>query len=126
LAHKIGGEFGITHGLATAILMPYIVDHNRQATDKVDQIEERLAIPNFTQKLRDLNDRLGIPQTLSEVTEVEITEEKFLKVLDRMSENAFNNPCTLTNPRSSSVEDIKKLYSDAFYGTIAINRDIAV
>lgn len=126
LAHKIGGEFGITHGLATAILMPYIVDHNRQATDKVDQIEERLGIPNFAQTIRDLNNKLCIPQTLSEVTEVEITEEKFLKVLDRMSENAFNDPCTLTNPRSSSVEDVKKLYSDAFYGTIAINRDIAV
>lgn len=25
-AHKIGGEFGITHGLANAILMPYILD----------------------------------------------------------------------------------------------------
>lgn len=125
LAHKIGGEFGITHGLANAILMPYIVEYNRQATDKVAQIEERLNIPNLSQALRSLNDKLGIPQTLSGVTEVEISEEKFLRVLDRMSENAYNDPCTLTNPRSTSVEDVKKIYTDAFYGTFAIDGEIA-
>ena len=39
LAHKIGGEFGVTHGLANAILMPYIITFNRQFTDKYDRVE---------------------------------------------------------------------------------------
>ena len=30
LAHKIGGEFGVTHGLANAILLPYIIRFNRR------------------------------------------------------------------------------------------------
>jgi len=47
LAHKIGGEFGITHGLANAILLPYIVQFNSKATDKVAWIEKELGVKNF-------------------------------------------------------------------------------
>ncbi len=121
LAHKIGGEFGITHGLANAILMPYIVDYNRKGTDKVDKLEGLLRIKNITKALQDLNKKVNIPLTLQEVTEVEITEEKFLSVLDRMSKNAFADPCTLTNPRASSAEDVRKIYECAFYGKSALD-----
>ncbi len=120
LAHKIGGEFGITHGLANAILMPYIVDYNRKGTDKVEKLEDLLRIDNLTEALQELNKQVGIPLTLQEVTEVEITEEKFLAVLDRMSKNAFGDPCTLTNPRSSSAEDVRNIYECAFYGKSAL------
>lgn len=121
LAHKIGGEFGITHGLANAILMPYIVDYNRKGTDKFTRLESDLHIENLTHELQELNKKVGIPLTLQEVTEVEITEEKFLEVLDRMSKNAFEDPCTLTNPRQSSSEDVRKIYECAFYGKSALD-----
>jgi alcohol dehydrogenase class IV len=120
LAHKIGGEFGITHGLANAILMPYIVEYNRKATDKVDKLEKEMGIANLPEALKALNLKVGIPLTLKEVTEVQITEKEFNDVLDRMSKNAFDDPCTLTNPRSSSPEDVKKIYQCAFYGKSAL------
>ncbi|HOO34049.1 MAG TPA: iron-containing alcohol dehydrogenase [Thermotogota bacterium] len=121
MAHKIGGEFGITHGLANAILLPYIVEYNRKATDKFTEIEKQLGISDFVEAVKALNQKVGIPLTLKEVTEVEITEEKFNEVLDRMSKNAFADPCTLTNPRSTSPEDIKEIYKCAFYGNTAKN-----
>lgn len=120
LAHKIGGEFGITHGLANAILMPYIVDYNRSGTDKIAKLEKDLGIENLTDALKTLSTRVDIPLTLREVTEVEISEAKFLEVLERMSKNAFDDPCTLTNPRKSSPEDVKKIYECAFYGKSAL------
>ncbi|MGX8794976.1 iron-containing alcohol dehydrogenase [Fusibacter sp. JL298sf-3] len=120
LAHKIGGEFGITHGLANAILMPYIVDYNRKGTDKVEKLEKQLGIDCLTEALQALNKQVNIPLTLREVTEVEITEEKFNEVLERMSKNAFEDPCTLTNPRKSSPEDVRKIYECAFYGKSAL------
>lgn len=116
LAHKIGGEFGITHGLANAILMPYIVQYNRKATKKVEELEKMLGIKDLPQAIKDLNSKIGIPNTLKEVTEVEMKEDKFLEVLDRMSKNAFEDPCTLTNPRNSCPEDVAKIYKAAFYG----------
>lgn len=121
LAHKIGGEFGITHGLANAILMPYIVDYNRKGTDKIAKLEKDLGIENLTDSLKALSTKVDIPHTLREVTEVEISEEKFLEVLDRMSKNAFEDPCTLTNPRKSSPEDVRKIYECAFYGKSALD-----
>lgn len=120
LAHKIGGEFGITHGLANAILMPYIVDYNRKGTDKIAKLEKDLNIPNLTDALQNLSQQVAIPLTLREVTEVEISEAKFLEVLERMSKNAFEDPCTLTNPRKSSPEDVRKIYECAFYGKSAL------
>ncbi len=121
LAHKIGGEFGITHGLANAILLPYIVEYNKKATDKFAEIEKQLGVSDLVETLKELNTKLGIPNNLKEVTEVEITEEKFKEVLDRMSKNAFEDPCSLTNPRTPSSEDVKAIYEAAFYGTTAKN-----
>lgn len=114
LAHKIGGEFGVSHGLANAILMPYIVDYNRRETQKYNQIEAQLGIKNLAEALRDLNLKVGIPLRFREVTEVDISEERFAEALDRMSKNAFADPCTLTNPRPTSPEDIREIFQAAF------------
>jgi len=115
LAHKIGGEFGITHGLANAILLPHIVKYNKQFTDKYQEIEQYMGFDCLEDELRKLNAKLGIPLTLKAVTEVEIKEEEYMKVLDRMSQHAFDDPCTLTNPGTPSVEDIKEIYSNAYF-----------
>lgn len=118
MAHKIGGEFGITHGLANAILLPYIVDYNKKSTDKYKLIEKELGVEDLSEALRALNISVGIPNTLKEIDEVEISEEKFNEVLKRMSKNAFEDPCTLTNPGESCIEDIERIYKAAFYGNV--------
>lgn len=116
LAHKIGGEFGVTHGLANAILMPYIIEYNKQSTDKYAEVEHYLGLESIENELRALNAKLDIPLTFKEITEVEITEEAFLAVLDRMSQNAFEDPCTLTNPGAPTAEDVKEIYRRAYFG----------
>ncbi|EHD19556.1 MULTISPECIES: iron-containing alcohol dehydrogenase [Brenneria] len=116
LAHKIGGEFGVTHGLANAIMLPYVIQFNRHWTSKYQQIEKRFGIINLAEAIRDLNHRLNIPDTFRECDEVDFSEEKFTKVLDRMSQNALDDPCTLTNPGNPKVEDMKELYTVSYYG----------
>jgi alcohol dehydrogenase class IV len=34
-----------------------------------------------------------------------------------MSQNAFLDPCTLTNPGTPSASDVQMLYEAAYYGT---------
>lgn len=116
LAHKIGGEFGITHGLANAILLPYIIQFNRKETDKISELEIELNIDDLPTYIKNLNKKLNIPLNFKDVTEVDIDEERFKEVLDRMSKNAHDDPCTLTNPRESSPKTIEMLYTSAFYG----------
>ncbi len=116
LAHKIGGEFGVTHGLANAILLPYIIDYNRQFSDKYDYIEELLKVDNVADTIRELNKKLDIPSAFKDCKEVDFNEAKFKDVIDRMSNNAFKDPCTLTNPGAPTVEDVKMIYESAYYG----------
>ncbi|MCL2893625.1 iron-containing alcohol dehydrogenase [Brenneria tiliae] len=116
LAHKLGGEFGVTHGLANAIMLPYVIQYNSHWTNKYQLIEKRFGIINLAAAIRDLNHRLNIPDTLRECDEVDFSEEKFNKVLDRMSSNALADPCTLTNPGNPQVEDMKELYTVSYYG----------
>ena len=116
LAHKIGGEFGITHGLTNAILLPYIIQFNRKETDKIDKLERELGIEDLPTYIKEFNKKLDIPLNFKNVKEVEIKADKFKEVLERMSENAYNDPCTLTNPRRSSPKIIEMLYTSTFYG----------
>ena len=115
LAHKIGGEFSITHGLANAILLPHIVKYNKQFTNKYQEIEQYMGFDCLEDELRKLNEKLGIPLTLKAVTEVDIKEDDYMNVLDRMSQHAFEDPCTLTNPGTPSVEDVKEIYLNAYF-----------
>lgn len=116
LAHKIGGEFGVTHGLANAILLPYIISYNKKSTNKYIEIEQYLNIISLEDELRILNQKLNIPLTFNNIDEVKISKDQFIAVLDRMSENAFNDPCTLTNPGTPTALDIKDIYLQSFFG----------
>ena len=116
LAHKIGGEFGVTHGLANAILLPYIINYNRRFSDKYSLVEKNLGITDLADEIRQLNKKLGITTHFKACDEVDFNEEKFKHVLDRMSANALADPCTLTNPGKPTVEDVKQLYVAAYYG----------
>lgn len=116
LAHKIGGEFGLTHGEANAILLPYIIDYNRKETDRYDVLEKELGIDDIAQAVRDLNAKLGIAACIKDGKNTPIAEEDFKAVLDRMSKNAYEDACTLTNPRKTSPADVAKIYQAAYYG----------
>lgn len=116
MAHKIGGIFHLTHGEANAIMLPYIIDYNRKSTDKYDELEKLLGIDDIAEEIRKLNASVGISANIKDGKNTIIEEKDFEKVLDQMSKNAFADACTLTNPRETSAEDIKKIYKAAYYG----------
>lgn len=114
LAHSIGGQFGITHGLANAILLPYVIEYNRKITNKYDLIENRLGIDDISETIKKLNETLDIPSTFNKLNI--ISEEKFKEVLIEMSQNAFADACTGGNPRETSQKELAELYKNAYYG----------
>lgn len=116
LAHKIGGEFGITHGLANAILLPYIVQFNRVVTDKIDRVEKLLGVEDFPTAIKELSKQLDLPLNFKEAGFGLEEEAKFKEVLERMSKNAFEDPCTFTNPRESSPEAVQMIFEHAYEG----------
>jgi alcohol dehydrogenase class IV len=116
MAHKIGGEFGVTHGLANAILLPYVIAYNRKSSDKYAYAEKVLEIKDLSEEIEKLNKSMNIPTCFKDCTEVDFSEKKFAEVLDRMSKHAFEDPCTLTNPGKPTVADVKMLFEAAFWG----------
>lgn len=120
LAHKIGGELHIDHGLANAILLPYVIQFNYQAAaEKFSVIEKTLGIDSLANAIRELNQKINIPANFKDIDWLEITADYFEEIVDRMAQNALQDPCTLTNPLQPTVEDMKKLYRNSFYGAAA-------
>ena len=120
LAHKIGGELHIDHGLANAILLPYVIQFNYQAAaEKFSVIEKTLGIDSLANAIRELNQKINIPANFKDIDWLEITADYFEEIVDRMAQNALQDPCTLTNPLQPTVEDMKELYRNSFYGVAA-------
>jgi alcohol dehydrogenase class IV len=123
LSHKSGPIFNIPHGCANAIYLPYVLQFNRTVVeDRYAAVAKRLGLKGENNKelvdsliawIRDLNREMNIPNTLQEYG---VSEEMFHAHVDEMAANAVQDPCTSTNPRETSVEEMKKLYIAAFYG----------
>ncbi len=123
MAHKSGAIFEIPHGCANAIFLPYAIEFNRKEASVVyADIAKRLDLAGNTEDelvdslvamVQDFNKELNIPSTLKEFG---LSEEVFKSNLDEVARTAVDEPCTGTNPREISVEQMKKLFSSTFYG----------
>lgn len=76
VAHSLGGQYNIPHGLANAVLLPYVLESygsciHRKLRDLAvaagvasPQEEDAGAAAKFIRSIRQLNARMGIPETL--------------------------------------------------------------
>lgn len=73
IAHPVGSFFDTHHGLTNAVILPYVMVHNREAiADRMQVVARLLDLPkpgfdgvlDWVLKFRD---RLGIPHTLAEI-----------------------------------------------------------
>lgn len=139
MAHKLGGEFHISHGRANAILLPYVIKYNSSIPSKfscfpkyehfvADEKYAELAkiigkpgnsikesIENLVDFIIDLNKTFSIPLSLKEAN---INENEFLDKVDFLSELAHEDQCTLTNPRYPLISEIKDIYIKCYYGNL--------
>ncbi|MFW6035606.1 MAG: bifunctional acetaldehyde-CoA/alcohol dehydrogenase [Halothermotrichaceae bacterium] len=137
LAHKLGGEFHISHGRANAILMPHVIRYNAArptkfnsfpkyehyiADEKYAQIVKYLGLPcEDTQKSIDclikqiinLCKKLDMPLSLKEYG---IDEDEFMDAVDKLADKALEDQCTTANPRMPLVSELKDIYIKAYHG----------
>ncbi|MGB0589418.1 MAG: iron-containing alcohol dehydrogenase [Myxococcota bacterium] len=111
LAHPLGTLAHVHHGLANAIVLPYVVAFNRSAAeDAYALVERRCSLTkSLGQTLIDLKASLGIPETLSDAG-----VDRGL--LEALSDQAILDGCHASNPRPCTREDLRQLYIDAFDG----------
>jgi len=140
MAHILGGKFHIPHGRANAILLPHVIRYNAQkptkfaafpqyeypmAGERYAEIARFLGLPAGTMEegvdslikaIRELMAQLDIPMTLAAAG---VDRERFERELREMSDIAFNDQCTGTNPRMPLVAEIEKIYREAYGETVA-------
>ena len=122
-AHKTGKIFDVPHGLDNAIYLPAVVQFNaKTAMAAYADIASRLGLEGNNEEelvaslvnlVKDLRNKMGMANSLKEFG---ISEEMFRENLDAIAETAVADPCTGTNPREISVEEMKKLFEAVYYG----------
>ncbi|NFR79673.1 iron-containing alcohol dehydrogenase [Clostridium botulinum] len=116
MAHTLGGYFKVAHGLADAILLPYIIEfnsNNKDAKAIYDNVAEKVGCKDLGQVIKELNEKLNVPKKLSEII---TDEEKYNDLLDEMSKAALADGCTKTNPIVPTIEQFRELFIKAYKG----------
>lgn len=122
MAHPLSAFYNTPHGVANAVLLPYVMEFNAPYTgekfreiaramgvkgvDEMSQEEYRKAAIDAVKQLKkDVN----IPETLKDIN---VKEED----LEALSEAAMADVCTGGNPRPCCKELVLEVYKKAFYG----------
>lgn len=116
LAQTIGGYFHISHGLADAIILPYIIRYNSSvpyAEKKYRDFAVKFGKTDLAEIVDGLNQELHIPATLREPLN---EDQKYNSLIPEMAITAKNDGCTKTNPVIPSVDEFAKLLKICYYG----------
>jgi len=123
MAHKTGKIFDIPHGLANAIYLSAAIQFNaKTAKSSYADIASRLGlegknedelVESLVNLVKQLRSDMGMINSLKEFG---ISEEMFMENLQSISETSVADPCTGTNPREISVEEMKELFKAVYYG----------
>lgn len=116
MAHAIGGFFHVAHGLADAILLPYIIEYN-SADEKsrhiYQQLAEKAGLTELGSAVTKLNQMLNIPRHFAAVI---LDEEAYFNKINEMAAAALQDGCTKTNPIIPTVDELVKLFRNAYKG----------
>lgn len=119
MAHSLGAYYDIPHGLANALLLPYVLKFNGEVCPDLfvnmgnsfgldmNGLEGMDAVNKVVDAVRDLAIKVGIPQTLEEI-------DIPFEALPKLAHQAINDVCTGGNPRNVTEEDILNLYKEAY------------
>lgn len=116
MAHTLGSYFHIAHGLADAILLPYIMEFNsgeEYAKKAYADFAALIGSDDLIRTVQELNQKVGVPAALKDVI---ADEEKYMSMLDVLAEGAKADGCTKTNPIIPTIDQLKELFVKAYRG----------
>ena len=119
MAHPLGAFYDIPHGVANALLLPYIMEYNMEGCIKkykdiaiamgaeVSKLSDFEAANVAVTMVKNLAISVNIPQHLADLG---VKEEE----LETLAIAAYSDVCTPGNPKTTSIEDILRIYRKAF------------
>lgn len=140
MAHKIGAEFHLPHGLANALLISNVVRYNANDNPTKQTAFSQYDRPQARRRYAEVADHLGLSQAgdrtaqkierlLAWLDELKVNldipmsiqaagvnEADFLAKLDELAVEAFDDQCTGANPRYPLISELKEVLSASYYG----------
>ena len=119
MAHQLGAMYDTPHGVANAMLLPYVLEWNGEVcVDRFVDMGKAMgldmsgvmgynAVKKVADAIKELDERLDIP---SHIKLVGGKEED----IPLLAKKAFNDLCTAGNPRETSLEEFEELFKIAF------------
>jgi len=119
MSHPLGARFDVPHGVANAVLLPYVMEWNLIAgMETYPRIAEALGEPTAglplrraaevaVQAVRRLAADVGIPERLRDLG---VTRD----AIPALAEDAMKSGNVLVNPRLTRTEDMVHLFERAF------------
>lgn len=119
MAHQLGGYYNTPHGVANAILLPYVMKFNASACkDRYSQVAQALGIDTSRMTadqgalaaisyIRELSTQIGIPK-------LNTTSFRPSDVVT-LSLHALEDTGMPENPREAALVDVQKVYMEAYY-----------
>ncbi|WP_153446729.1 bifunctional acetaldehyde-CoA/alcohol dehydrogenase [Vibrio algicola] len=140
IAHKIGAEFHIPHGLANALMISNVIRFNANDNPTKQAAFSQYDRPKSRSRYAEVADHLGLSQPgdrtaqkierlLTWLDEVKVQldipmsiqaagvpEADFLAKLDELAVDAFDDQCTGANPRYPLITELKEVLIATYYG----------
>lgn len=120
MAHPLGAFYDTPHGVANAVLLPYVMEFNADATGEkyreiaramgvaeVDSMSEQEYRKAAVDAVRKLSEDIGIPKKLKDIG---VKEED----LEALADSALADACTPGNPKAVTAKDILEVYKKAY------------
>ncbi|MEZ8692501.1 bifunctional acetaldehyde-CoA/alcohol dehydrogenase [Vibrio splendidus] len=141
MAHKIGAEFHIPHGLANALLISNVVRYNANDNPTKQTAFSQYDRPQARRRYAEVADHLGLSQAgdrtaqkierlLTWLEELKndldiplsiqaagVNESDFIAKLDELAVEAFDDQCTGANPRYPLITELKEVLTTSYFGT---------
>ena len=120
MAHPLSAYYDTPHGIANAVLLPYVLEFNAPATgEKFREIARAMGVKGVDDMSQDeyrkaaidavkqLSKDVGIPEKLHMIG---VKQEDLIA----LSQDALKDVCTGGNPRNCTAEEILEIYKTAF------------
>jgi acetaldehyde dehydrogenase / alcohol dehydrogenase len=138
MAHKLGTEFHIPHGLANALLISHVIKYNATEQPLKQAIFPQYRYPNaindyvvlskllgvnantdkeyisgLIMKIEDIKAQCNIPKCIGDFLGQD-NYEKYVQKLPQLAEEAFDDQCTSANCRYPLITDLQQILHDAW------------
>ena len=120
MAHPLSAYYDTPHGIANAVLLPYVLEFNAPATgEKFREIARAMGVKGVDDMSQDEYRKAAIDAVKQLSKDVGIPEKLHMigvkqEDLVALSQDALKDVCTGGNPRNCTAEEILEIYKTAF------------